>query len=105
MMAEGMDNRYARHLAMRDRTIAWAKERGFEIFATPGYESPTVTCVNNNLNIDIPALNQHLRSYGMIISNGYGAKLKNKTFRIAHMGDLQMDDMEELFAAIDEFLA
>ena len=40
----------------------------------------------------------------MIISNGYGA-LKGKNFRIAHMGDLQMADMEELFAAIDEYLA
>jgi aspartate aminotransferase-like enzyme len=40
----------------------------------------------------------------MIISNGYGA-LKGKNFRIAHMGDMQMEDMEELFAAIDEYLA
>ena len=105
MMAEGMDNRFARHLAMRDRTIAWAKGRGFEMFAAPGYESPTVTCVSNNLNIDVSALNQYLRSQGMIISNGYGAKLKNKTFRIAHMGDLQMSDMEGLFTAMNEFLA
>jgi aspartate aminotransferase-like enzyme len=38
----------------------------------------------------------------MIISNGYGA-LKGKNFRIAHMGDTTMADMEELFAAMDEF--
>ncbi len=105
MMAEGMENRFARHLAMRDRTLTWAKERGFEIFAAPGYESPTVTCISNNLQIDISALNQYLRTQGMIISNGYGARLKNKTFRIAHMGDLQMQDMEELFAAMDAYLA
>ena len=104
-MAEGMENRFARHLAMRDRTIAWAKSKGFEIFAAAGYESPTVTCVSNNLEIDIPALNQHLRQHGMYLSNGYGSKLKNKTFRIAHMGDLQMADMEALFTAVDEFLA
>ncbi len=40
----------------------------------------------------------------MVISNGYG-KLKGKTFRIAHMGDTQPEDMEALFAAMDEFLA
>ncbi len=40
----------------------------------------------------------------MVISNGYG-DLKGKTFRIAHMGDTQMDELEVLYAAMDEFLA
>lgn len=103
MLAEGMENRFARHLAMRDRTIAWAKEHGFQLFAAEGYESPTVTCIDNNLNTDIAALNQHLRRNGMIISNGYGS-LKGKNFRIAHMGDTQLEDLETLFAAMDAFL-
>jgi len=104
MMAEGMENRWARHLAMRDRTIEWAESRGLTLFAPEGYRSPTVTCISNDNNYDISALNTFLRERGMIISNGYGA-LKGKNFRIAHMGDLQMADMEELFAAIDEYLA
>ncbi len=104
MMAEGMEARFARHLALRDRTLVWAAGQGFTAFAAPGYESPTVTCINNDQNIDISALNQFLRSRGMIISNGYGV-LKGKNFRIAHMGDLQMADMEELFAALDEYFA
>lgn len=105
ILAEGLENRFERHLSMRDHTIAWARERGFELFATPGYESPTVTCIRNNLEIDVAALNRHLRQQGMIISNGYGSKLRHKTFRIAHMGDIQMADMEALYAAIDAFLA
>ena len=104
MLAEGLEARFARHLAMRDRTLAWARECGFTIFAAAGYESPTVTCVNNNLEIDVPALNSYLRQRDMIISNGYGSQLKNKTFRIAHMGDLQMGDMETLFSAVESFL-
>jgi len=40
----------------------------------------------------------------MVISNGYG-DLKGKTFRIAHMGDTQMADLETLYTAMDEFLA
>lgn len=104
MLTEGVENRFARHLAMRDRTIAWAKGHGFEPFAAPGYESPTVTCVNNSINIDIAALNQHLRRNNMIISNGYGT-LKGKNFRIAHMGDIQLEDLEELFTCIDDFLS
>jgi predicted phosphoserine aminotransferase len=104
MMAEGMENRFSRHLAMRDGTLEWAKSKGFDIFAAEGYESPTVTCVANNLEIDISALNKYLRSLGMIISNGYG-DLKGKTFRIAHMGDTQMHELEDLFAAMDGFFA
>lgn len=104
MMAEGMEARFERHLAMRDCTLEWAKGKGFEIFAAPGYESPTVTCISNNRAIDIAALNKFLRARGMIISNGYG-DLKGKTFRIAHMGDTQMHELETLFAAMDEFLA
>ena len=105
MMAEGMEGRFTRHLAMRDRTIEWARSKGFDIFAAAGYESPTVTCVSNNREIDISALNQYLRQQGLFLSNGYGSRLKNKTFRIAHMGDLQMADMEALFTAVDNFIA
>jgi predicted phosphoserine aminotransferase len=104
MMAEGMENRFQRHMALRDRTIDWALGHGFTLYAAQGYESPTVTCVNNDREIDIGALNSFLRSRGMIISNGYGT-LKGKNFRIAHMGDTTMDDMNDLFAAMDDFFA
>lgn len=105
MLAEGVEARYERHIAMRDRTIAWMKGHRIKLFVEDEqYASPTVTCAKNNLGIDISALNNYLRERGMIISNGYGT-LKNHAFRIAHMGDLQLDDMETLFAAIDDYLA
>ena len=104
MLAEGMENRFLRHLAMRDQTISWASEHGFKLFAPEGYRSPTVTCISNNLKLDINSLNQFLRSHNMIISNGYGP-LKGRNFRIAHMGDLHSSDLEELFTAIDRYLA
>ena len=103
MMAEGMENRFSRHLAMRDRTIEWVKSKGLTLYGDEAYASPTVTNIKNNLNIDIPALNNFLREQGMIISNGYG-NLKNISFRIAHMGDLQLSDMEALFAVMDQYL-
>jgi predicted phosphoserine aminotransferase len=104
ILDEGMEKRLARHFAMRDRTIGWAEEQGFTRFAAEGYESPTVTCVNNDPGVDVAALNRHLRAQGMILSNGYGARLKDKTFRIAHMGDLQMADLEGLFRAVEQYM-
>ena len=103
MLSEGMEGRFARHSALRDRVIAWALSHGCELFAPDRFRSPTVTCVVNNLDMDITALNMHLRTHNMILSNGYGA-LKNKVFRIAHMGDLQRTELDTLLAAIDDFI-
>ena len=44
-----------------------------------------------------------MAKHDCMISNGYGA-LKEKTFRISHMGDLQRADLEELLGWIDALL-
>jgi aspartate aminotransferase-like enzyme len=62
-----------------------------------------VTCISNTRAVDVKALNGFLKSKGMQISDGYGP-LKGQTFRIAHMGEIQMKDVEEVLALIDEFL-
>ena len=103
ILAEGLENRFVRHAALAARVQGWALERGFGLFAPEGYRSQTVTTVENTHNIDIPALNTFLMARDMRISNGYG-DLKGKTFRIAHMGEVQMADIEILLDAIDEFL-
>ena len=89
---------------MAQRVQGWALERGLEIFAPEGYRSQTVTTIKNTRNIDLKALNLHLSERNMRIANGYGP-LKDVTFRIAHMGDLQLSDVETLLVAIDEFLS
>lgn len=48
-------------------------------------------------------LNKVLGERGYTISNGYG-KLKDKTFRIAHMAELKLGDIKELLSNIDEIL-
>lgn len=37
------------------------------------------------------------------MDKGYG-KIKGKTFRIAHMGDMQPAILEEILSGLDEFL-
>ena len=103
MLAEGLENRFARHKAMSDRVQAWSYENGMEPLAAEGYRSKTVVCVQNKRNVDISALNKFLLTKGMRIANGYG-DLKNKTFRIATMGETQMHHIDELLSAFDTFL-
>lgn len=103
IFAEGLDARFARHQELAERTRSWAAARGFGMFSEEGYHSPTVSCVANTLNMDVGGLNKYLRERGMVISNGYG-DLKGKTFRIAHMGWITLDDVDRLLSAIDEYL-
>ena len=104
ILAEGLENRWVRHEASMNLTHAWAREQGFELFPAPGYESRTVTCVKNTRGVDVPAMIAFAKASGMIIGNGYG-KLKNDTFRIAHMGELGPNDLRGLFRVLDAFLA
>ncbi|MFN8422856.1 MAG: alanine--glyoxylate aminotransferase family protein [Anaerolineae bacterium] len=104
ILAEGLEHRFRRHLAMRDRTLAWARDRDFSVRAEAGYESPTVSCIDNTYGWNIGDLNTFLRTRGMILGNGYGT-LKNITWRIGHMGELDVPDVEALLGAIDDYIA
>ena len=102
ILAEGLDNRFARHLAMAERTQTWAVEHGLSLLAESPYRSKTVSTINNNKGFNISDLNKFLQQRGMRIANGYG-KLKDITFRVAHMGEIQMDDVDNLLVALEEF--
>ncbi len=103
MLAEGLEGRQNRHEQMAAMVQTWAEEH-FELFSAEGHRSRTVTAILNTKEIDIPALNAHLAQHDMTLANGYGP-LKDKTFRIGHMGDTQPSDIEELLGHIDQFLA
>ncbi len=103
IFAEGLEARFARHRAMAQRVQHWALERGLGLFAAEGYRSQTVTTVLNRANMEVQALNAFLLQYGMRIANGYGP-LKGKTFRIAHMGETTLEEIDELLAHLDEYL-
>lgn len=102
ILEEGLENRYKRHLDMAQYVRDWAK-KNFELFPKEEYASNTVTAIKNTRGIDISWLNKELGESGYQISNGYG-DLKDKTFRISHMGDYTMEDVEGLLETIDEVL-
>lgn len=100
---EGLENRFARHQQLADTVHAWVESCGFEMFSEAGYHSPTVSTVTNTRNVPIKELNKFLKARGMTLSNGYG-KLADKTFRIAHMADLQLSDIHDLLNAFEAYL-
>lgn len=102
IFAEGVEKRFQRHLDMAEHVRGWTR-KNFALYSDENYLSPTVTNVHNTREIDVVALNGELAKRGAMLSNGYGA-LKGTCFRIAHMGDLQLSDVQWLTGQIDEIL-
>lgn len=104
IFAEGLEARYARHARLNAMVHEWVERRGFTLFPDKQDASVTLTCVANNLEIDVPALNEALKSrFNCIIDGGYG-KLKGKTFRISNMGDETEASIAELIRSLDACL-
>ena len=102
ILEEGLENRFNRHKEMANIARNWAR-KNFELFSEHGFESITLTVVKNTKNFNIYLINEKLKERGKLIGDGYGA-IKGKTFRIAHMGDLQVKDVKELLADLDEIM-
>ncbi|MBP1926461.1 aspartate aminotransferase-like enzyme [Sedimentibacter acidaminivorans] len=102
ILEEGLENRFKRHLEMAQYTRSWAKKY-FDIFTDERNASVTLTTIKNTRGICVKDLNIELGNRGFSISNGYG-DLKEKTFRIAHMAELTLDEVKELLVAIEDIL-
>jgi aspartate aminotransferase-like enzyme len=103
MLVETMAGRAARHVEMAEIVRAWARTH-FALYGDEKYLSNTVTNVSNTRGISVADLNKELGKRGAMISNGYGT-LKEKCFRIAHMGDLQVSDIQWLLGQINDILS
>ena len=101
---EGLENRFDRHTKLAEFTRKWALEQGFEMFSEKGYESNTVSTIRNNIGIDIGKMVSTLMERGYKIVNGYG-DLKNKTFRIGHMGEITLKELEKMLDVLKDIIS
>lgn len=103
ILDETLDERFKRHEDMAEIVRDFGREY-FELFVKEDkYLSNTVTCIKNTKDIDIGKLNKDLAEKGYMISNGYG-DLKDKTFRISHMADYTLEDVNGLLNTIKDIL-
>jgi len=105
IFAEGLAARYARHLKLAQATRDWAARHGFTLFPERGFDSVTLTCVNNGANprgriVDVAKLQKLVKDQGFLIDGGYG-RIKGTTFRISNMGDETEATMKPLYLALD----
>lgn len=103
VLAEGMERRWERHETLRRRTASWAADRGLPLASRPGAGSPTVTCLEPPPGLTARELVAGLAQAGFTLGGGYGA-WKERTFRIGHMGEVRLPDLEDLMTAVDALL-
>lgn len=103
ILQEGLENRYKRHELLGNMTREFVKNY-FNLYTEEAFASNTVTTIENTKNIDFDFLNKKLGQLGFQISNGYG-DLKDRTFRIGHMGDCTVEELQELLDALEGIFA
>jgi aspartate aminotransferase-like enzyme len=89
---------------MAECSWEWAQKKGWPLFAQEGYRSTTMTVITNPADFDLGAFNKFAATRDLRLANGYG-DYKGKTFRVAHMGEIQMKDLDLLLRTLDDFLA
>ncbi len=98
--AEGVPNRWQRHLDMQKRVFDWVTSMNddgvdVKVFAAEGHRSPTVSCIEMPDKSGAPEVVEKVAAAGWVVGGGYG-KLSESTIRIGHMGDHTVAEVDEL---------
>ena len=107
---EGMPSRWARHMAMAQKTWAWVGQMRQEldmdirVLAPTGYRSPTVTVVVVPTGLTGDQIVEEAGRHGFTLGPGF-AKLRETTFRIGHMGDHTEETVQRCLDATEQALS
>jgi predicted phosphoserine aminotransferase len=105
----GVEARWARHRAMRERVERWTAERGerlgIALLPRKGRRSWTVSChrFTNGARRNGGELAKAMTARGFTIAAGYGP-LRDSTFRVGHMGDHTVEEVDVLLGNLEEVL-
>lgn len=102
MREEGLENIWVRHRRVADYTRRRIQEMGFELFPDPQYASNTVTAVRAPAGIGVTELRRLLEEKHQVILAGGQGPLKDKAFRIGHLGNVCKADVDVALTAIEE---
>ncbi len=104
IFSEGIRQRHARHAHLNEMVHEWVSSKGFELLPEKQFASKSLTCVRNNLGMDVAGFVKALREEKKLaIDGGYG-KIKGQTFRISNMGNETEDSMRHLLDCMDDVL-
>lgn len=101
---EGLANVYERHGRLARATQAGLLALGFQLYASDGYRSNTVTSALPPPGLDVAALRNLLDTrYGVVIAGGQG-KMTGKMVRVGHLGAVAEGDVVQVIWAMEQAL-
>jgi aspartate aminotransferase-like enzyme len=104
MHEEGLERVYQRHAQMAARAQSGAAELGLALQCpTLGSFSTTLTAIAAPAGVAPKELRNGMRMRGVLTAGGLG-KYKDSAFRIGHMGDIRMADVDRTLTALSETL-
>jgi len=105
MHDEGLERVYQRHAQMAARARRGASELGLSLQCPElGAYSTTLTAIAAPAGVSPKDLRNGMRVRGVLTAGGLG-KYRDSSFRIGHMGDIRLADVERTLTALAETLA
>jgi aspartate aminotransferase-like enzyme len=105
LLEEGLEAAFERHVRLGRACRAGAKALGLELFSPDDDTSAVVTAIRSPEGVDSGAIVKSLRDrFGITIAAGQG-DLKDKLFRIGHIGWFDQFDIATALAALELVLA
>jgi serine---pyruvate transaminase len=102
---EGLERVYARHEAMSQRARRGVLELGLSLQCpTLLHHSTTLTAIACPPGVSPKAIRDPLEARGILTAAGLGAQFEGSAFRIGHMGDIRLADVERTLVALAEVL-
>ena len=100
MEKEGLSERFLRHSLLQQKVQHWAESEGIALMAPEGFRAPTVTCFQTPKDWDLAlCLSLWREKQGVLLDGGYGL-WKGKTFRLAHMGNESLAEMDKTLESL-----
>jgi serine---pyruvate transaminase len=101
ILAEGLENVFARHVALGRACRAGAKAMGLELYSPDDDSAAVLTGIFMPDGVDAVELRLALRDrYGITIAGGHG-DIVNRLVRIGHIGYVDVFDITTALAAIE----
>ena len=101
LLDEGLEGAFDRHIRLGRACREGAKAMGLELFSPDEDRSAVVTAILTPEGIDAGELRLALRDrYGVTVAGGHG-DLKNRLFRIGHIGYYDVFDIVAALAAVE----
>ncbi len=104
ILAEGLQNVFARHARIAALTREQAMSMGFRMFGDARYASNAVTALYAPDGVDTEALRKAAREdFELIIGGGQGP-MRGKIIRIGHLGWVKEQEIHDCFAVIGHIM-